>query len=64
MFREKVINFLIKDLKNAEDFLMLIQDLVDPRASFGANNEPKDITSDEEMFEVKINTGRKIKAVH
>ena len=32
---------------------MLIQDLVDPKAYFDANNEPKDINTDESKSEVK-----------
>ena len=40
VFREKLINYKIKYLKNAEDVLMLIQDLVDTKAYFDAKNEP------------------------
>ena len=32
---------------------MIIQDLVDPKASFDANNEPKNLTSDEAKSELK-----------
>ena len=32
---------------------MKIQDLVDPKASFDANNEPKNLTSDEAKSELK-----------
>ena len=32
---------------------MLIQDLVDPKSSFGTNNKPKDLTPDEEISEVE-----------
>ena len=46
-FREKLINYTVKELNNAEDILVKIQDLVDTKASFGANNEPKDIISEE-----------------
>ena len=43
---------MIKELKNSEGFLMLIQYLVDPKPYFDANNEPKYITSDEANSEV------------
>ena len=45
VFREKLINYTLKEPKNAEDYLMLIQDLVDPKTSFDAKNERKYITS-------------------
>ena len=44
---------MIKNLKNTEYVLMLIQYLVDPKSSFDANNEPKDLTPYEENYEVK-----------
>ena len=47
VFQENLINYTIKGLKNAEDVLMLIQYLLDPKASFDANNEPKYPTTDE-----------------
>ena len=53
VFREKNINYTNKELNNAEDVLMLIQDLVDPKDSFDTNNEAKDITYNEAKFEAK-----------
>ena len=47
VFRQKLINYTSKELKNAEDILMLIQYLMDIKSSFEANNEPKDLTPDE-----------------
>ena len=47
-----MINYAIEELNNAEDILVLIQDLKDPKTFFGANNEPKDITIDEKSSEV------------
>ena len=35
---------------------MLIQDLVNPKAYFDANNKPKDLTTDEANYEVKKET--------
>ena len=32
---------------------MLIQDLLDPKAYFDTNNQPKDLTSDEDKSEVE-----------
>ena len=43
---------MIKELKNAEDVLMLIQGLVDQKAYFDANNEYKDLTPHESKLEV------------
>ena len=54
---------MIIELKNVEDFLMIIQDLVDPKYSFGVNNELKDLTLDEVIGE-ESNTIRKSKALH
>ena len=34
VFREKLINYTIEELKNAEDVLVLVQDMEDPKASF------------------------------
>ena len=47
-----MIDYAIEELNNAEDILVLIQDLKDPKTFFGANNEPKDITIDEKSSEV------------
>ena len=38
---------MIKEINNAEDTLMLIQDLKDPYSFFVANNKAKDLTADE-----------------
>ena len=44
---------------------MLIQDILDPKSSFEARNEPKDLTPDETKPEVKKEIlGRKSKSVH
>ena len=53
VFQEKSINYTIIELKNGEDVLVLIQDLVVPKYSFEANNEPKDLTPDKARSEVK-----------
>ena len=47
VFREKPIKYTIKELKNSEEVIMLIQDLVDHKALFDANNKHKDLTSNE-----------------
>ena len=38
IFREKLINYTIKEIKNSGDVLMLIQDLKDPKSFFDYNN--------------------------
>ena len=43
-FAKKLINYAIKETKNAEDMLMLIQDLKDPKSLFDFKNNPKDLT--------------------
>ena len=43
VFRENMINYAIKELKKAEDVLMLIQDLKDPDYFFETNNKQKDL---------------------
>ena len=53
IFQENLIRYTIKELKNSEYVLVIIQDLVDPKYTFDANNEPKDLTLDEEKYEAK-----------
>ena len=38
-----LINYTIKQLKNAKYVLVLVQDMEDPKASFDNKNEPKDL---------------------
>ena len=60
MFRGKSINSTMKYLKNIEDVLVLLQDMEDPKASFGTKNEPKDVNETEAKYRVKINILAKI----
>ena len=53
VFREKLINYTIKELKNAEDVLVLVQYLEDPKANFDTKNEPKALNKAEAKSEVK-----------
>ena len=43
---------MMKELKNIKEVLMLIQDLVDPKAYSKANNKQNYLTSDEANSEV------------
>ena len=52
IFREKLINYAIKEIKNAEDVLMLIQDMKDPKSLFNLRNNPKDMTAEESNSEL------------
>ena len=45
--------YIIKELKNTEDVLMIMQDLVNLKAYFDTNNKPKYLTTDEAKSEVK-----------
>ena len=47
-----MINYAIEELDNAEDVLVLIQDLKDPTTFFDAINKPKSITTDEARSKV------------
>ena len=38
VFREKLINYNIKELKNSKEVLVLVQDTKDPKASFDTKN--------------------------
>ena len=38
-FQEKLFNYIIKEMNNDEDFVVIIKDLVDPKASFDAKNK-------------------------
>ena len=53
VFREKLISYRNKELKNSEDILMVIQHLVDPKSSLNANNEPTDPTTYDARSEAK-----------
>ena len=53
VFRENIINYTIKELKNYEDVLVLVQDMEDPKSSLDTKNEPKDLNEAEAKSEVK-----------
>ena len=53
VFREKIINYTIKELNNAEDVLVLVQDINDPKASFDTKNEQKYLNETEAKSEFK-----------
>ena len=53
VFQEKIINYVIKEPKNAEGVLMLTQDLVDTKYYFDVRNEPKVLTIDVSRSEAK-----------
>ena len=46
------MNYAIKEIKNAEDVLMLIRYLKEPRLFLYYNNNPQDLNSEELMSEV------------
>ena len=48
-----LINYTIKQLKNAKDVLVLVQDMEDSKASFDNKNEPKDLNKTQVESEVK-----------
>ena len=51
VFSRKLIRFAIKEIKNAEDVLMLIQDLKDPEYFSNYNYKPTDLTTEESKSE-------------
>ena len=53
VFREKIFNYTIKELNNAEDVLVLVQDMEYPKAYFGTKNEPKYLNKAGSKYEVK-----------
>ena len=53
VFRENLINYTIKELNNTEYVIVIIQDLMDPKASFDAINEPKYLTPYDSKSEAK-----------
>ena len=57
-FREKLANYVLTTLKNAEDVVELIEEQVDPRASFEENNKPQPLTDEqkEDDMDVMIQT--------
>ena len=52
IFCEKLINSAIEEKNNAEDVLMLIQDLKDTRSFFDYKSNPKNLTKKEARSEV------------
>ena len=53
VFREKLITYTMKQLKNAEDVLMLVQGMEYPKDSFDTKKEPNDLNEYEANYEVK-----------
>ena len=51
--RKKIINYTIKDLNNAKYFLLLVQDMEDPKTSFDTKNELKDLNENEPKSKIK-----------
>ena len=43
IFREKLINYTIKELNNTEEFLMLVHELKGLNPFFDYKNKPKDL---------------------
>ena len=41
VFRDKLINYTIKELKNAKDVLVLVQDMEDPKAPLNTKKKQK-----------------------
>ena len=52
VFRGEIINYPIKELKNANDVLVLVQDMEDTKVSSDAKNEPKYLDETEAKSEV------------
>ena len=52
VFRKRLINYAIKEIKNSEDIMMLIQDLKYPKSLLSFNNKTKDLTLEEERLDV------------
>ena len=52
-FAKKLINCATNKLKNQEDFLMIIQDLKDPKSFFDYKKNPKELTIEEARLEFK-----------
>ena len=48
-----IISYTIKELNNAEDVLVLVQDMEYPKAYFGTKNEPKYLNKAGSKYEVK-----------
>ena len=47
-----MINYAIKDIKNSEEVLMIVQDLKDPKYFSDYNNNPKELNTEEARSEV------------
>ena len=48
-----MINYTIKELKNLEEGLVLVQDMEYPKDYLGTKNKPKDLNKAEAKSEVK-----------
>ena len=45
-FREKLANYILTNLKDAQDVIQLVEEQVNPRKSFKKNNKPKTLTDE------------------
>ena len=53
-FMEKMVEYVLREFKNANDVLSLVRDEVDPMVNFETNNLPKDLSDEDKKSEVKV----------
>ena len=54
VFREKLANYVLVNLKDAEDVMPLIEEQVDPRIDFRTNNKPASLTEEQKKDDVDV----------
>ena len=52
VLHKTIVTHTIKEIKNSEDVLIIIQDLKDPKSLFDFKNKPKYLTTEESKSEV------------
>ena len=53
VFMEKMVDFVLREFRNANDVISLVRDQVDPRTDFEANHMPADLTDIEKKSDVR-----------
>jgi hypothetical protein len=53
-FREKLANYVLTNLKDAQDVIQLVEEQIDPRESFKKNNKPKPLTDEQKKDDIDV----------
>ena len=54
IFREKISNYIVRDVNNPEDMVSVVCDMIDSRSHFYNNNKPKGLTGKDKKFNINV----------